>query len=222
MKTSDAQLPRHKPGLCKDWWSTELTEMKNQSLQIQALWVAEGRPRSGPTQNERLRVQLAYKRLIRDAQKAPKQDSWNKLHQAMECDDTNQFWKSWRHLYNGNSNHFAPVVDGCSDKKSIAEVFRSSFESNCTPNDANKVENLNTQFSESYSSFTAAHHETCNCSRYGVDVQTTIDAICCLKGGKCGDNEDIHAEHFQHAPLNFLVRLTQLFNAMLAHSHVPK
>ena len=47
-------------------------------------------------------------------------------------------------------------------------------------------------------------------------------SICCLKGGKCGDNEDIHAEHFQHAPLNFLVRLTQLFNAMLAHSHVPK
>ena len=113
------------------------------------------------------------------------------------------------------------MVDGCSDTKDIAEAFRVSFESNSKPNNVDKVNDLNQRFSEVYSKFSSNHNDSCNCSQYTVSLTTVIDAIGCLKNGKCADSDGIHAEHLHHAPLNFLERLTHLFNAMLCHSHVP-
>ena len=67
----------------KDWWTSELTQLKEQSIAIQNLWISEGRPRQGPTYLERLRVRAAFKNSIRLAKKAPKQASWNRLHSAI-------------------------------------------------------------------------------------------------------------------------------------------
>ena len=92
IKAADVGLPRHKPGNKKEWWTSELNDLKNQSVDIQKLWIAEGRPRQGATHMECLRVRSTYKRAIRAAQRAPKQDSWNHLHSAMEQNDTNGFW----------------------------------------------------------------------------------------------------------------------------------
>ena len=61
----------------------------------------------------------------------------------MESEDTNQFWNSWRYLYNQSSDQFAPVVDGFSDKKDMAEALRISFESNSVPNNVEKVNDIN-------------------------------------------------------------------------------
>ena len=47
------------------------------------------------------------------------------------------------------------------------------------------------------------------------------DFVHSLKNGKCGDEDGIHAEHFKHAPLNLLVRVTKLLNCMLRHAFVP-
>ena len=49
-----------------------------------------------------------------------------------------------------------------------------------------------------------------------------IDALSAMKAGKCADEDCISAEHLHYAPLNFLIRLTALFNLMLRHSFVPK
>ena len=51
-----------------------------------------------------------------------------------------------------------------------------------------------------------------------IDV---IDALLVMKSGKSADSDLISAEHLHHAPLNFLTRLTSLFNLMLKHSFVP-
>ena len=48
-----------------------------------------------------------------------------------------------------------------------------------------------------------------------------IDAICGMKAGKCADENELSAEHFHHAPLSLLLRLTSLFEKMLAHAFVP-
>ena len=81
-------------------------------MAIHSAWISEGRPRQGPTYEERLRVRAAYKREIRLAKKAPKQEVWNRLHSALSEKDTGTFWKSWRSLYGKNSCQFAPVVEG--------------------------------------------------------------------------------------------------------------
>ena len=69
IKLADKVLPRHKKGREKGWWSSELTHLKSQSIEIQRLWIAEGRPGHGPTHLERLRVRALYKKAIRKAQK---------------------------------------------------------------------------------------------------------------------------------------------------------
>ena len=222
IQEADSVLPRHKPGACKDWWSPELSDLKCQSIDIQSLWIAEGRPRSGPTCTERLRVRSLYKCALRSAQRQPKLDAWNDLHSAMECDDTNSFWNSWRVIYNNKSDQFAPVVDGCSSKSAIATAFSKSFQSNCEPNNKKDVDDLDKHFSERYVEFNANHESSCNCSQYEVSVELLLDIVCSLKNGKCADEDGIHAEHFKYAPYNFLSRLTKLINSMLAHSFVPK
>jgi len=58
------------------WWSSDLSQLRDQSIAIQNLWISEGRPRHGPTYLERLRVKAAYKRSIRAAKTAFKQAAW--------------------------------------------------------------------------------------------------------------------------------------------------
>ena len=99
---ADKILPRHKPGIQKSWWTDELTLLRDKSIEIHRLWISQGRPRSGPTNDERIRVKSLYKRGIRNAQRMPKQSSWNKIHGAMVSKDTAGFWKSWKTLYNTN------------------------------------------------------------------------------------------------------------------------
>ena len=70
-------LPRKAAGVEKDWWTPTLTQLRNQSMAIQTLWINEGRPCSGPTCAERLRVRAMYKCEIRRAKKVPNQLAWN-------------------------------------------------------------------------------------------------------------------------------------------------
>ena len=69
LKSADSNLP-HVSGQEKEWWTSELTHLKRQSMEIHDLWKAEGRPRNGPTYHERLRVRLLYRRTIKAAQTA--------------------------------------------------------------------------------------------------------------------------------------------------------
>ena len=96
--------------------------------------ISEGRPRHGSTNLERIRVRAAYKNAIKSAQRAPKQEAWNRLHTVMVENETNDFWKSWKSLYGTNKSKPAPVINGCSSKASIAEEFIKSFKSNLEPN----------------------------------------------------------------------------------------
>ena len=127
-------LPRKQTGVEKDWWSPELTQLRDQSIAIKQLWLNEGRPRQGPTYLERLRVRASYKNAIRLAKKAPKQAVWNRLHSAMAVQDTDSFWKYWCSVYCKNKSRTPPVVDGQSSKEGIACAFQKSFEANCKPN----------------------------------------------------------------------------------------
>ena len=221
LKKADAPLPRHKPGVEKEWWTTNLTDIRNQSINIHRRWLAEGKPRQGLLHLERLRIRSIYKKSLRDAQKAPKQEAWNRLHSTMLSNDTDTFWKSWRTLYAKNKSSFPPVVDGHSSKSAIATSFQENFESNALPNNQHKVDELNGKFHDAYSEFCSSHEKECKCADYEVTLDNVIDAALCLKGGKSPDDDDISAEHFLYAPYSIYVRLQRLFKAMLTHSFVP-
>ena len=48
-----------------------------------------------------------------------------------------------------------------------------------------------------------------------------IDALSNMKTNKSSDESGISAEHLHYAPLDFLVRVTDLFNGMLRYSLIP-
>ena len=205
----------------KDWWSPNLTSLQEQSIAIQSAWIAEGRPRQGPTYAERLRVRAAYKREIRNSKKAPRQEAWNRLHSDMLENDTNSFWKRWRSIYSKNKSHFAPVVDGHSSKEGIANAFKLAFMKNSQPNNSSKVAELDERFLSSYDAYAPSHSSNCDCVNYKIDIEKTFEAICTMKDGKSADDDGLSAEHFKNGPLLLFIKLTSLFNSMLSHGFVP-
>ena len=215
------QLPRYRRGIEKDWWTAELTDLRDQSIAIQKLWIDEGRPRQGTTHLERLRVRAEYKRAIRNAKRAPKIEAWNRLHSSLCSKDTDTFWKQWRSIYAKKDSSFAPVVDNCPTKEGIADIFKNVFETNARPNNSEKVDELNRKFAQSYSDYGRQHEENCDCSSFKISLSQVIDATCRMRGGKCADDDGVQAEHFLHAPLNLLHRITFLLNSMLRHAFVP-
>ena len=167
-------------------------------------------------------MRAAYRKGLKDAQRAPKQASWNRLHSAMASNDVDQFWKSWKTLYAKNKSHLSPVVDGVSSKEGIAESFRHSFERNARPNNQSKVDEVNSKFTEEYLKMSESHAENCTCSSYSFSIENVLDATFSLKPGKSADDDEFSAEHFLNAPFHVFVILRDLFNAMLRHSFVPK
>ena len=220
IKTADRVLPRHKPGVQKHWWTEELTRLRIKSIDIHRLWKIEGRPRSGATNDERLRVKATYKRAIRSAQRAPNQASWNKLHGNFVQKNTTYFWKEWKQLYNSNKSSLHTVVNGVSSKEEIAESFKGHFVKTSKPNNRNKVDDLKEIFRKEYDE-TCQSHTNCTCSSHAVSLSTVLDACFSLKKGKCSDDSHISAEHYFNAPLTLFDRLQCLFNQMLLHGHVP-
>ena len=218
---ADKVLPRHRPGVQKHWWTAELTLLRNQSIDIHRLWKLEGSPRSGATNDERLRVRANYRRAIKTAQRRPKQASWNKLHQTFVSKNTTEFWKSWKRLYNKNKSGLHSVVNGVTGKAEIAESFKGHFVKVLQPNNQQRVDQLNKEFQQAYSDAKESH-SNCDCSSYSFTLQNILDATFRMKKGKTVDDHKINAEHFFDAPLTLFDRLQTLFNKMLTHGHVPQ
>ena len=216
-----APLPRSKSGVEKSWWSPTLTNLRSQSIEIHKLWLDQGKPHTGPIQQERLRVRASYKKALKMAQRAPKQEAWNRLHTTMASNDRDKFWKSWRSLYSKNKSHLSPVVDGKTTKKEIADSFCQTFQKNALPNDEQKVNEVNKKFDLAYETLQSSHSSNCKCDSYNITLENVVDAIHTLKMGKSLDDDGISAEHILFASFSFLTELHKLFQSMLKHSFVP-
>ena len=209
------------PGVAKSWWTSDLDELKQRSIEITELWKNEGRPHSGPTNATRLHVRAEYRRCIKVAHSSENQANWNKLHTQFIEKDTDSFWKSWKRLYNKNGSHLHPVVNGTSSKQEIANAFKDHFMAHSKPNDESRVKELNEEFMMKYKELKNTHHLDCNCISYSLSLSTVVDAIFSMKKGKSCDDDGLSAEHFFNAPFSLFYRLQSLLNAMLCHGMVP-
>ena len=57
--------------------------------------------------------------------------------------------------------------------------------------------------------------------QHQISLENIVDAVCCMKKGKCADADGLMPEHFHNAPLVLLHALKSVFNRMLQHSFVP-
>ena len=138
------------------------------------MWILEGRPRSGLTNNERLKVKAAYKREIRQAQRKPKQACWNKIHSSMVTKDTINFWKSWKIMYNKKQSCLHPVVNGVSDKNAIRSTFAEHFSKVSKPNNVDQVRKLEANFHQTHREAEMSHE--CDCLNHTFSLQTILDS----------------------------------------------
>ena len=104
-----------------------VTFLRNRSIEIHRLWQHEGKPRSGPTNDERCRVKAAYKKAIRSAQRKPKQSSWNRLHSSFLSKNPTEFRKSWKQMYSKSRSDLHTVINGFSSKSDITNTFKNHF-----------------------------------------------------------------------------------------------
>ena len=222
MKNADSVLPRYKPGIAKSWWTPELQNLKQQSIDIDHLWKTEGRPCNGSTHQERLCIRASYRRAIKNARVSSNQKCWDNLHQQLANKDTDNFWKTWKKLYNKSGSHLHPVVNGVSSKEGIADTFKTHFMKHSQPNDAERVRHLNEEFILEYQDYKRNHISNCDCLSYNVTLQTVVDAVFSMKKGKSCDDDGLFAEHFFNAPFSMFQRIQVLMNSMLLHSFVPR
>ena len=183
------------------------------------MWQLEGKPRSGSTNDERIRVRAAYKRAIRLTQKKPKQASWNRLHTSLLTKSTTEFWKSWKQLYSKNQSDLHSVVNGVTSKTEITDSFKTHFIKVSKPNNQQQVDQLKADFEAQYRDALASH-TNCSCASHRISLKDVIDAVYSMKKGKCCDDTSIHAEHIFNAPMQLFTRLEQLFIGMLLHGFV--
>ena len=213
---ADQCLPRRKHGISKPYWSSELTELKQKSIDAHELWRSCNSPRSGPIFDEKQRCNYAYKRYLRKSKTETRTSLSSQLSDNLLTKDKDSFWKNWNQL-NGKSRSLSSMIDGFIDHDAISNRFADVFRGIYKSSEAN--DKLRAQFDHDYLSFSENHsHESLQPFLFTWKDMT--DAVFSLKVGKA-TSTFIKAEHIFHGCPELLCILHLLFNGLLSHSYMP-
>jgi hypothetical protein len=91
-------------------WDSELSRLKQQSIDIYELWHAVGRPRFGVINAERLRVKLLYKGCIRQQKRAAEEKRKARMAAKLASGEAKSFWRGWRSIKNGSKPKVKSIV----------------------------------------------------------------------------------------------------------------
>jgi len=80
---AECSVPQHQKNFYKLWWSQELDCLKQASINSNRLWLAAGKPCSGPIFNDRQSCRMAYRKRLRDEQRNETSSYTNALHDAL-------------------------------------------------------------------------------------------------------------------------------------------
>ena len=92
-ETSVYLIHNSKPNVQKHWWSEELSQLKQDSIDSHALWCSSGKPKSGPIYDIFRNAKYAYKLCIKRSKSDAEVTITNELHDALCSKDNNNFWK---------------------------------------------------------------------------------------------------------------------------------
>jgi len=206
--------PMTADGVYKCYWDSEMDDLKDKSIETHNMWVACGRPTSGPVYQARCKARAQYRRGLRCKHKITEGRISNDLHELLLSKDCKGFWKTWKSKVN---NRHVPtgIVDGCSSLDDIANIFASNFYNACCPNDTVRNDNMKLKFETSLKSY---------CPSSNVQLFTVELVDLCMrtmKIGKAAGYDGIETEHLRHAHPLLCVMLCMLFNSMLIHGKVP-
>ena len=216
IEKADRSLPRKKHGFAKSFWSDELTQLKQKSLDAHNLWKSCSCPRNGPIFDEKVRSHLNYKSQLRKSKSDTDRELSEELSQNLLEKDSNSFWQSWNQI-NGSLDPPSSMIDGFIKYDDIANCFSRSFSSVYVDSPSNDA--LKHKFFRDYHDYYAKHCYE-NLTPHLFSWSDMLDAVFSLKVGKAASSF-IKAEHIFHGSPELLCYIHMLFNALLSHSYLP-
>ena len=210
-------LPRKKHGTARSFWTPELSNLKQKSLDSCHLWKLAGCPRSGPVFLEKHRAHLEYKAALRLAKKSFSEEKNDDLLDAISTRDGNLFWKRFNSLHGTDVN--VNRIDGHVDKKDISNSFKETFGKVYTSNDSSDNSQLTQRFFDSHAEYSLLHG-TDDLGPYYFSWADMLTAFGKIKIGKASGGF-VRGQHIFLGSPKLAVHLNILFNGLLQHSYIP-
>ena len=217
INASTATVPVIKVNGLKHWWSDELTELKQKSIDTFRIWKDAGKPRSGMVFDMYLQNKYAYKLCIIRMKNDSEHVISNDLYDALVEKDKASFWKIWNSKFNIEKRNKPLTVNNLTNPLAIAEAFSDYFGSVCQPNsnafNTSKREIFENEIPTYVGDFIGPENF------FTVELLGVI--ICELKLGRAPGIDRLTAEHLLHCHPSAIVLLTYLCNLILLSGHIP-
>jgi len=196
----------------KPYWSSDLQQLKEDSMQAHAAWAANGKPRHGWLNKLRLDCKYKYKHAIRTAALQFEWDADDEISQLYLKKDSNNFWRAWHNRFSNKTNT-PSQINGCTDSYDIASNFCDFF-AECGFDSYSDVDSVNKLCERLDGSVRTLSNNV-------FDIPDIEAAIGSLKFGKAPGFDDIVKEHISYSHPSIVVHLKFLFNILIKHCYVP-
>ena len=217
IQIADQCLPRARPGISKDYWSPELTDLKNASYDAFILWCDNGKPSSGPIYDLKRSTSYRFKLAIKKAKKTFDQGRSDNIHNNLITGNTVKFWKSWQSLH--GKQKAGTRINGKIDGVDIANEFAANFKKIYDDANSDQAKKLSGEFDCAYSTYFDAHKLDDLTTSY-LSWDDMVNVMSKLKPGKASGSF-IKAEHILAGCPQLRIHLHLLFNSMIQHGYVP-
>ena len=208
---SDSFLPRSLPSIHRPYWSREISDLKQKSIDCCRNWRDNGSPRSGTLFNCKKVCSSRYKKAIRDAKRDQNRSTGASMYDNLTTHDSNSFWKVWRN-HNRENDSIVTRVDGESNEGGIADAFKKHFQKVYSNHDTPAHESLRTEFYAQFSAYYDSHSDD-SIGPYFLSWAEMVETVGKLKLGKSSSGM-IKPEHIYHGSTKLILHLHLLFNAM--------
>ena len=215
-ETALQAVPQRHKGYYRFWWSQELNELKEKSIDSHRSWKEAGKPHSGPIFSAYISNKLNYKRRIRKSQETESQTYTNDLHDALLKKQGTDFWKCWNSKFDIKNRH-SLHINGIKDTNEILNKFVEHFQAISTSSTASGAKLLYDKYICKRSNYTGTRHS----SEFEFDVCLVEGVIQDMKRGKAAGLDGLNVEHLQYCHPAVYLLLTRLFNFMLRNGCVP-
>jgi len=211
-------IPQVKGGIEKHWWSSDLEDLKQQSIEITNVWHQHGCPRSGAINNNRIKIKMRYKCAIKEAIVAADEEFNDSLAKHFCKKDVKSFWKSWRKRFCSKNLKTTSRLNNRTGDDNILDEFSTYF-SKVSQNNTLGADEKYKKIVFNYLESNISSKDCANSTpiTFGI-VQDIIDS---LKPNKAAGHDGIVNEHIVNGGPNLTIHLCLLFTAMIRHSFVP-
>jgi exonuclease III len=200
----------------KGWWSSDLSNLKRQSVMSHNIWLNSGKPLNGILFENKNKDKLRYKFAIKKGKLDQNNVVSDKLHEDLVNKDSVSFWKTWKnkicYKLKGKIR-----LEGNISSEEAATKFATFFETVNTPN------SMDFNFLKRNEFMRKLAHYSGDILSSKFDFRAEILAIALdkMEKGKSAGLDNITVEHLIYCHPVIFSLLALLFNAMLRNGFVP-